>query len=102
MQREAEFHDTKYSGGDSYPRHYASWPTQYVYTEMRDALGESPASACSNTAAARAGSPATSQPRRQRLRLRHLAPGRREHPQVLAAAKLLERCTVGVMPAEKL
>ena len=40
LQREAQFHDTKYSSGHLAPRHYAAWPTQYVYLQMRDALGD--------------------------------------------------------------
>ena len=39
LKREAEFHDTKYGTGGS-PRHYAVGPTQYVYSQMRDALGD--------------------------------------------------------------
>jgi len=40
LGREAQFHDSKYGGGDLYPRHYRAVPTQYVYTQMRDAIGD--------------------------------------------------------------
>src|ERR1700738_2051524 len=40
LQREAQFHDAKYSGGDLYPRHYAARPTLYVYTQLRACLGD--------------------------------------------------------------
>jgi 2-polyprenyl-3-methyl-5-hydroxy-6-metoxy-1,4-benzoquinol methylase len=39
QQREAEYHDTKYSGGGS-PKHYSVGPTEYVYAQMHDALGD--------------------------------------------------------------
>ena len=40
LRSEAQFHDAKYAGGGLYPRHYAAWPTQYVYAQMRDGLGD--------------------------------------------------------------
>ena len=40
LEREARFHDSKYGGGDEMPRHYAAGPTQYVYAQMREALGD--------------------------------------------------------------
>lgn len=40
LESEAQFHDAKYSGADSYPRHYAVNPTAHVYQQMLDALGD--------------------------------------------------------------
>ena len=40
LEREAKFHDAKYSGADLYPKHYALKPTEYVYNEMSRMLGD--------------------------------------------------------------
>ena len=40
LERETRFHDKKYSGDDLYPRHYTARPTQYVYSQMRNSLGD--------------------------------------------------------------
>jgi len=40
LKREAQFHEKKYVGDDLYPRHYAVRPTHYVYRQMRDSLGD--------------------------------------------------------------
>lgn len=40
LEREAQFHDVKYAAHEGMPRHYAASPTQYVYGQMRAALGD--------------------------------------------------------------
>jgi 2-polyprenyl-3-methyl-5-hydroxy-6-metoxy-1,4-benzoquinol methylase len=40
LEREAKFHDEKYAGGNLYPRHYAVRPTEYVYQQMKQMLGD--------------------------------------------------------------
>jgi SAM-dependent methyltransferase len=40
LDREARFHDAKYAGADLYPRHYSVVPTQYVYEQMHKMIGD--------------------------------------------------------------
>jgi len=40
LEREAQFHDRKYGGENLYPRHYSARPTQYIYSRMRESLGD--------------------------------------------------------------
>ena len=103
LQREAQFHDTKYSSGDHTPRHYGAWPTQYVYTEMRDALGDLHGKRVLEYGCgegwitrdlARLGGSVSAF---------DISPQAAENTRrVLADANMLSRCTVEVMPAEKL
>lgn len=40
-ERETQFHDAKYGAGEpSSPKHYSAFPTQFVYTQMREGLGD--------------------------------------------------------------
>jgi 2-polyprenyl-3-methyl-5-hydroxy-6-metoxy-1,4-benzoquinol methylase len=101
-QREAHFHDTKYGGGDT-PRHYAFVPTQYVYMQMREALGDLTGKqvleyGCgegwiTRDLALRGGNVSAFDISAQAAEVTK---------RTLAADGLLERCRVDVMPAEQL
>jgi SAM-dependent methyltransferase len=103
LGREAQFHDSKYGGGDLYPRHYRAVPTQYVYTQMRDAIGDLRGKrvleyGCGEgwltSDLARAGGTVCAF---------DISPQAAENTrQTLAAAQLLDRCSIEVMPAERL
>jgi SAM-dependent methyltransferase len=103
LQREAQFHDTKYAGGDLYPRHYAAWPTQYVYTQMRDSLGDLHGKRVLEYGCGEGWIT------RDLARLGGEVCAFDISPQAAANTKrllsdtnLLDRCSVGVMPAENL
>ena len=64
--------------------------------------GTSPASGCSSTAAARLDTPVTSPAAAPACALSTSRPRRPRTPAPAREAKLLERCSVGVMPAETL
>ncbi len=103
LQREAQFHDTKYSGGDSYPAHYSVGPTQYVYTQMRDALGDLHGKHVLEIGCGEGWITRDLAQRGARISAFDISPQAAENTRrILAADKLLERCSVGVMPAEKL
>ncbi len=103
LQREAQFHDTKYSGGDSYPAHYSVGPTQYVYNRMRDALGPLDGKHVLEVGCGEGWITRDLAQRGARISAFDISPQAAENTRrVLAAENLLERCTVGVMPAEKL
>ena len=103
LKREAEFHDTKYAGGDSMPRHYASWPTQYVYTEMRDALGDLRGKRVLEYGCGEGWVTRDLASRGANVCAFDISPQAAENTRsMLAKAKLLEQCSVGVMAAEKL
>jgi SAM-dependent methyltransferase len=103
LQREAQFHDTKYAGGDTMPRHYAAWPTQYVYTEMRDALGDLAGKRVLEYGCGEGWITRDLATRGAQVRAFDISPQAAENTRaLLGASGLLERCTVGVMPAERL
>jgi len=103
LEREAHFHDSKYAGGELYPRHYQALPTQYVYTEMRHSIGDLHGKhvleyGCGEgwitVDLARAGGTVCAI---------DISPNAVEGTRrVLDAAKLIDRCSVEVMPAEQL
>ncbi len=103
LQREAQFHDSKYAGGDLYPRHYAAWPTQYVYRQMRDSLGDLHGKRVLEYGCGEGWIT------RDLARLGGEICAFDISPQAAANTKrllsdtnLLDRCSVGVMPAENL
>jgi SAM-dependent methyltransferase len=103
LQREAQFHDTKYGGGNSYPRHYAALPTQYVYTQMRDSLGDLHGKRVLEYGCGEGWIT------RDLVRLGgnvcafDISPQAAENTRrTLAVGNLLDRCSVDVMPAERL
>jgi ubiquinone/menaquinone biosynthesis C-methylase UbiE len=103
LQREARFHDAKYSDGDSYPAHYSVGPTQYVYRQMRDALGDLNAKHVLEVGCGEGWITRDLAQRGATVSAFDISPQAAENTRkVLAADNLLERCTVGVMPAEKL
>lgn len=103
LQREVEFHDTKYSVGDSYPAHYAVGPTQYVYTQMRDVLGDLNGKHVLEVGCGEGWITRELAQRGARVSAFDISPQAAENTQrMLAAENLLHRCTIGVMPAEKL
>jgi SAM-dependent methyltransferase len=104
LQREAEFHDTKYSTGEeSYPSHYSVGPTQYVYTQMRDALGDLNGKHVLEVGCGEGWITRELAQRGAIVSAFDISPQAAENTRkVLAADNLLERCTVGVMPAERL
>jgi SAM-dependent methyltransferase len=103
LQREAQFHDTKYAGGDSMPRHYSAWPTQYVYTEMRDALGDLRGKRVLEYGCGEGWITRDLARRGATVCAFDISPQAAENTRrVLTDAQLLEQCTVGVMPAERL
>ena len=103
LLREAEFHDTKYGGGDLYPRHYAAWPMQQVYSELRAALGDLSGKrvleyGCGEGWITRDLARLGGEVWAFDISLQAVENTRR----ILGDAQLQERCTVGVMPAENL
>jgi len=103
LEREAQFHDSKYSGGELYPRHYRALPTQHIYIEMRDAIGDLHGKQVLEYGCgegwitidlARAGGTVCAF---------DISPNAVEVTRrALGTAKLTDRCSVDVMPAEKL
>jgi ubiquinone/menaquinone biosynthesis C-methylase UbiE len=102
LKREAEFHDTKYGGGDT-PLHYSVMPTQYVYVQLRDALGDLQGKRVLEYGCgegwitydlARLGGTVCAF---------DISPEAvRQTQTMLSSRGLLERCSVEVMPAERL
>jgi ubiquinone/menaquinone biosynthesis C-methylase UbiE len=39
LEKEANFHDAKYAGEDLYPKHYSVRPTEFVYQRMKEQMG---------------------------------------------------------------
>lgn len=103
LRREAEFHDNKYGSGDVTPRHYSAWPTQHVYTEMRDSLGDLNGKRVLEYGCGEGWITRDLARRGARVSAFDISPQAAENTRnVLAAANVLERCDVGVMPAERL
>src|SRR5215469_14719580 len=102
LKRETEFHDIKYLGATT-PRHYRVCPTECVYAHMLKAMGDLHGKqvveyGCGNgwltrDLAALGGSVSAFDISPQAVRTT---------VNTLADAKLLDRCAVGVMPAEAL
>jgi len=102
LKREAVFHDSKYDSGDA-PAHYRLRPTQYVYTQLRDALGDLHGKQVLEYGCgegwitydlARLGGTVCAF---------DISAEAVQHTQTaLSSAGLLARCTVEVMPAERL
>jgi len=103
LKREAQFHDKKYGGVDLYPRHYAARPTQYVYRQMRTALGDLGGKRVLEYGCgegwithdlARLGG---------NVSAFDISPQAAENTRrTLSNSRLLDRCSIDVMPAEQL
>ena len=103
LEREAQFHDDKYSSGDHTPRHYGAWPTQYVYTEMRDALGDLKGKRVLEYGCGEGWITRDLAQRGGEVCAFDISPQAAENTRgVLTRANVLERCRVDVMPAERL
>jgi SAM-dependent methyltransferase len=103
LKREAQFHDKKYGGEDLYPRHYAARPTYYVYQQLRESLGDLHGKRVLEYGCgegwitrdlARLGGSVCAF---------DISPQAAENTRrTLSNSKLLDRCSVDVMPAEQL
>ena len=103
FQREAQFHDTKYSTGEHMPRHYGVWPTQYVYTEMREALGDLQGKRILEYGCGEGWITRDLARHRGSVCAFDISAQATENTRrLLADANVLSRCQVEVMPAEKL
>ena len=103
LKREAQFHDTKYGGGNLYPRHYAALPTQYVYTQMRDCLGDLHGKRVLEYGCGEGWITRDLARLGGNVCAFDISPQAAENTKrVLAAENLLDRCSVDVMPAERL
>lgn len=103
LQREAKFHDTKYGTGELTPRHYAAWPTQYVYTQMRDALGDLHGKRVLEYGCGEGWITRDLARLGGRVCAFDISSQAAENTKrVLADANVLDRCSVEVMPAERL
>jgi SAM-dependent methyltransferase len=103
LRREAEFHDTKYGSGEGMPRHYSAWPTQHVYTEMRDALGDLHGKRVLEYGCGEGWITRDLGRLGGTVCAFDISPQAAENTRkLLAEERLLDRCSVGVMPAEKL
>src|SRR5262249_3675079 len=102
LKREAVFHDSKYRSADR-AAHYRVMPTQYVYAQLRDALGDLNGKRVLEYGCgagwitydlARLGGTVCAF---------DISPEAVHHAQAtLSSAGLLEHCTIEVMPAERL
>ena len=103
LRREAQFHDTKYSGGDLYPRHYAARPTQYVYTQMRNSLGDLHGKRVLEYGCGEGWITRDLARLGGNVCAFDISPQAAENTKrTLAVENLLDRCSVEVMPAERL
>src|ERR1700730_7262064 len=103
LQGEAQFHNAKYSGGGLYPRHYAARPTQYVYTQMRDCLGDLHGQRVVEYGCGEGWLTRDLARLGGKVCAFDISPQAAENTKrVLAAESLLDRCSVDVMPAERL
>jgi SAM-dependent methyltransferase len=102
-QREAQFHAAKYGAGETLAPHYAAFPTQFVYTQMRESLGDLRGKRVLEYGCG------TGWITRDLARMGadvfafDISPQAVENTKrTLAAEGLLDRCSVAVMPAEAL
>jgi SAM-dependent methyltransferase len=103
LQREAQFHDAKYGGGGSSPRHYTVWPTQYVYMHMRDSLGDLHGKRVLEYGCGEGWITRDLARLGGNVCAFDISPQAAENTKrTLAVANLLDRCSVDVMPAERL
>ncbi len=103
LKREAQFHDSKYGGGHSYPRHYAASPTQYVYAHMRDCFGDLHGKRVLEYGCGEGWITRDLARLGGNVCAFDISPQAVENTKrTLAAAQLLDRCSVEVMPAERL
>ena len=103
LERETEFHDRKYGGGDLYPRHYAAGPTQYVYSQLRDSLGDLHGKRVLEYGCGEGWITRDLARLGDNVCAFDISPQAAQSTRVtLSDAQLLDRCSVDVMPAERL
>ncbi len=103
LEREAEFHDKKYAHHDATPRHYAAMPTQYVYEQMRDALGDLTGKRVLEYGCGEGWVTSDLARRGGEVHAFDISPQAAENTRRrLASLDLLSQCRVEVMPAERL
>lgn len=101
-KREADFHNCKYAGGER-PRHYAVKPTQHVYTSMRHALGQLHGKRVLEYGCGEGWMTLDLAEMGGTVYAFDISPEAVKRTRsALAAAQLLNRCSVDVMPAEGL
>jgi len=102
LDREAKFHDSKYGGGGG-PRHYRVGPTQYVYAQMRAALGDLQGKRVIEYGCGEGWITRDLATMARTVCTFDISPEAvRQTINALSAAQLLDRCSVEVMPAERL
>lgn len=102
LKREADYHDTKYAGGRT-PRHYLVGPTQYIYERMRESLGDLRDREVLECGCGEGWITCDLAQRGARVTAFDISPQAVHNTRsALAAAQLLDRCSVDVMPAEHL
>jgi len=103
LTREAQFHDEKYSGMDRYPRHYALVPTQYVYEKLRELMGDLTGRHVLEYGCGEGWTTLDLGRRAGHVSAFDISPQAIENAQrSVASAGLESRCTLKVMPAERL
>jgi SAM-dependent methyltransferase len=102
LEREAKFHDTKYDGGQS-PRHYSVSPSNFIYDQMRLALGDLSGKSVLEYGCGSGWMTHDLVALGGRISAFDISPQAVRNTQAsLAAAGLADRCSVDVMPAERL
>lgn len=103
LEREAQFHDRKYGGDDLYPRHYAARPTQYVYIQLRDSLGDLHGKRILEYGCGEGWITRDLAQLGGQVCAFDISPQAAQSAQrTLSDAQLLDRCSIDVMPAEQL
>ena len=103
LEREAAFHDRKYATHSDTPRHYAAGPTQYVYRQMRDSLGDLNGKHILEYGCGEGWITSDLAQRGARVSAFDVSPQAVANTEArLAELKLSDRCHIEVMPAERL
>ena len=103
LKREAQFHDRKYGGDDLYPRHYAARPTQYIYRQLRDSLGDLRGKRVLEYGCGEGWITRDLARLGGNVCAFDISPQAAENTRrALSDSKLLDRCSIDVMPAERL
>jgi len=104
LEKEAKFHDDKYSAGDEhYPKHYSVRPTEYVYQRMRQDLGDLRGKRVLEYGCGEGWITRDLAKMGALVSAFDVSPQAIENTRrVLEQDGLAEQCTLGVMPAERL
>ncbi len=102
LEREAKFHDTKYDGGES-PRHYSVSPSNFIYDQMRAAFGDLSGKCVLEYGCGSGWMTHDLVALGGQISAFDISPQAVQNTQAsLAAAGVSDRCSVDVMPAERL